>query len=163
MSAKFSIRELLLFIFIVALATSWVIKAVENERLRSLLAKVQNLKQQLEIESSRLATCEIEMDHFGALANVSVETTDVVLDVHRRKSASNLRIAEIQFEMDRLLDHAEESDLDLRRIEILNADVAESSKILANLKSNPQSSANQVKQANQQLSYFKTQVEKIVK
>jgi len=163
LSAKFTIRELLLVILIAALATSWAIRGIENERLRIQLVEVQNLKHQLELATNRFANCEIEMNHFMALSNANVDSIDVLLNAHRRKSASNLRVAEIQFKIDRLLKNADDSELNLRKQNILNSDVGESSRILADLESNPLSSAKQVTLARKQLAYFKTQAQKNAK
>ncbi len=161
--SKYSIRELLLIVLIAALATVLGVSALRNRSLSSQLIEIQKLNIQLDLATKRYASCELELDHFARLVDANVETIDDLLNAHRRESASNLRIAEIQFKIDHLLYDAANGGLIQRKKEILDADIAESRRIIADLESRPKSSAKQVAQAKQQLVYFKTQAEEIAK
>ena len=158
MSGRYSIRGLLLVILMVALTVGWFSTSKENQSLKARLVELKRLHQLLEIESNRLLSHESELKHYSALADAKVEQFAAILNAQRRKSAASLRVAEIRYEIESMLDSDSVWDLSRRKRDLLTKDVAESRRLLKDLESDPLHFTEQVAQAKQQLSYFEAQV-----
>ena len=156
-------RSLFALLVVSALGIGWITNLQRHKTLKNQLAEIQRLNVQLTQAQNRLASSEIEMQHFSKLANANIEQLDVLLDSQRRRAMAKQQVAETQCRIDALLGFPDESVQKQLRLKIAETEIDQCRTWLASLKKNPEASTQEISQAVRQLAYFESQAVEIKK